>query len=189
MYMDGVTARSLRAKGCPYKLIWGVSQEHLRDIAREHVASHATAIGLWKRDVRESKLLATLLMPAEEMTIDEARAWVADVLTTELAEMLVFNLLQNCSFADILARDCLTAPRDIEQLVGLHLFARLFLKGYTPEGTDADAFLEGALKALTTDNPSVVKVAMNGLQRFAALGAPYDETVTAATRTAGYDFL
>ena len=35
LYMNGVTAQSLRDKGADYKLSWGVSNQHLREMDDE----------------------------------------------------------------------------------------------------------------------------------------------------------
>ena len=63
--MDGQTAQSMRDKGLEYKLNWGASIPMLREKASEIGKNYDLAIELWKADVRECKILATMVMPAE----------------------------------------------------------------------------------------------------------------------------
>ena len=74
--MNGVTAQSLREKGVSYHLNWGASLLHLQEMAREDEPSRELAILLWNDNIRECKILATLLMPPEEMTSDLAELWM-----------------------------------------------------------------------------------------------------------------
>ena len=65
--MDGATSASMRNKGLDYKLNWGASLVMLRNEAKEIGQDYQLAIELWKEDIRECKILATLLMPPAEM--------------------------------------------------------------------------------------------------------------------------
>ena len=75
--MDGAVAQSMRDKGLNYHLNWGATLPRLKDRAEEIQSSLITnhlpftvydlAIALWKENVRECKILATMLMPPGEM--------------------------------------------------------------------------------------------------------------------------
>ena len=60
-----------------------------------HNAELASA--LWAESgVRECRLLATLIMPADKMSSDEAIDWATSAdITSEIMEMAVFNLFQH----------------------------------------------------------------------------------------------
>ena len=49
---------------------------------------------LWKDDVRESKIMATLLMPHDEMLPDMMEQWMQQISNMEMVEMSVVNLFQ-----------------------------------------------------------------------------------------------
>ena len=68
LLMNGVTAQSMRDKGVGYKINWGASFLHLKEMAAEYGKDYDLAIELWKEDIRECKILATLIMPAEKMS-------------------------------------------------------------------------------------------------------------------------
>ena len=61
LLMNGVTAQSLRDKGLEYHLNWGANLLHLKEMAEPYGKDYDLAITLWKEDIRECKILATLL--------------------------------------------------------------------------------------------------------------------------------
>ena len=96
LMMDGMVAASMRNKGANYKLNWGATLPRLRDKAEElkqmfNVSclmfnQYDLAIALWKENVRECKILATMLMPA-----DKAYTWMAS--DKELYQLCGFHIL------------------------------------------------------------------------------------------------
>ena len=93
LYMNGVAAQSMRDKGMDYKINWGITLPHLREMAAEYDKDKDLATALWGSDVRECRLLATMLMPPEECDEDTACRWVGECVNQEQTEMLVFKLL------------------------------------------------------------------------------------------------
>lgn len=96
LFMNGVASQSMRDKGLAYKINWGIPLPRLRDMASRYEPSAALAIALWQSDVRECKLLAMMLMPADACDETTAKQWMADCANQEMAEMLAFHLLQSC---------------------------------------------------------------------------------------------
>ena len=74
--MDGATAASMRQKGLGYKLNWGATLPRLREKAEELGKDYDLAVALWKENVRECKILATMLMPPEKMLPDLVDLWM-----------------------------------------------------------------------------------------------------------------
>ena len=103
LYMNGITSTSMRQKGLDYKINWGVSQMDLRHMAEQYGKDKALAAALWQENIRECKILATLIMPADDFTASEAMEWAATLLTVEIAEMVVFNLFQHMNEAEKLS--------------------------------------------------------------------------------------
>ena len=66
--MDGAVAQSMREKGVDYKLNWGATLPRLKEMAEEIKGEpnmstddcYHLAIALWKENVRECKILATM---------------------------------------------------------------------------------------------------------------------------------
>ncbi len=189
MYMDVVTAQSLRKKGCSYKVIWGISLNHLQEIAQEYQPNYDLAVGLWQSDERECKLLATMLMPVKKFDILTAKTWMEEVETNELAEMLVFNLLQHLPYAHKLALEWLSSSHELPQLSAYNLYGRLFIKHYMPGDKESRKFLTCATKALSAENVSLRRSSMNSIIRFSELKQSYYEKAKQFLSEAGLDFL
>ena len=93
----------MRDKGLGYKLNWGVPFYELKKMAEEYGKDYDLAIELWKEDIRECKILATLIMPADKMLPEITDLWMEQVQSQEMAEMLAFNLLQHVDYAPVIA--------------------------------------------------------------------------------------
>ena len=73
--MDGAVAQSMRNKGVDYKLNWGATLPRLREKADEIGKNYDLSIALWKEDVRECKILATMVMPADVVLPEVIDIW------------------------------------------------------------------------------------------------------------------
>ena len=109
-FRNGIVAETLRNAGMPYKIIFGLQIPQISETARtlrenfnpEEIA--ALASELWAdRTVRESRLLACYLFPAETISMDDASSLAGDLQTNEEADILCFRLLRNLPFASSLA--------------------------------------------------------------------------------------
>jgi len=187
--MDGATAASMRQKGLGYKLNWGATLPRLREKAEELGKDYDLAVALWKENVRECKILATMLMPPEKMLPDLADLWMEQTPTSEVAEQAAFNLYQHLSFAADKAFQWLSSPDDLPQICGYHVLSRLFVKGNEPTERDINEFIDQALVALQSQNPILQKAAMQSLVHFSELGLVYERLAQSAIRRIGKDFL
>lgn len=173
LLMNGPVSQSMREKGMNYKLNWGVSLPHLQEVAREYGKDQDLAIALWKEDIRECKILATLIMPANEMSRELVDVWMEQLHGQEMAEMLSFHLLQHLDFAPALAYEWMASDKDLYQLTAYHLLSRLFLRGQEPNERGINEFLDQAAVALQSDNMGLRHAAANCVTRFASLNNTY----------------
>ncbi len=173
LLMNGPVSQSMREKGMDYKLNWGVSLPHLQEMAREYGKDRDLAIALWKEDIRECKILATLIMPANEMSRELVDVWMEQLHGQEMAEMLSFHLLQHLDFAPALAYEWMASDKDLYQLTAYHLLSRLFLRGQEPNERGINEFLDQAAVALQSDNMGLRHAAANCVTRFASLNNTY----------------
>lgn len=173
LLMNGPVSQSMREKGMDYKLNWGVSLPHLQEMAREYGKDRDLAIALWKEDIRECKILATLIMPANEMPRELVDVWMEQLHGQEMAEMLSFHLLQHLDFAPALAYEWMASDKDLYQLTAYHLLSRLFLRGQEPNERGINEFLDQAAVALQSDNLGLRHAAANCVTRFASLNNTY----------------
>ena len=76
LMMNGMAAQSMRAKGLDYHVNWGVSLPSLRGKAKEIGKNYGLALALWKEDVRECKILATMTMPPDVILPEVVDIWM-----------------------------------------------------------------------------------------------------------------
>ncbi len=181
--MDGTASRSMREKGLDYKINWGVSIPDLRQMASQYGKDYALAIALWKEDIRECKILATMIMPPEEMLPEIVELWMEQTPSQEIAEMAAFNLYQHLDYAPVMAFQWIASDNEMEQICGYNLLSRLFMKGQEPNERGIQEFLDQALTALQSPSVSIRHAAMNSVQRFASLGDDYAQISESALKT------
>ena len=186
--MDGAVAKSMRDKGVSYKLNWGATLPRLREMATDIGPDYDLAIALWKEDVRECKILATMIMPADQVLPEVIDIWMEQTLTQEIAEQTAFNLYQHLPFAPEKAYTWIASEKELYQLCGFHILARLFMRKQEPNERGINEFLDQALAALQGESLAVKKAAMSALQRFAELGLVYERLTKSALKTINLDF-
>ncbi|MBR3444690.1 MAG: DNA alkylation repair protein [Prevotella sp.] len=184
--MNGVTAQSMREKGTNYKINWGVSLLDLNRMASEYGKDAELAMELWKENIRECKILATLIMPAEDMYLDLATLWMEQMPTVEMAELAAFNLFQYIEDAPLLAYRWIASEKELEQVCGYMILARLFMRKEEPDDRGINEFLDQALAALQSNMPSVSRAATTAIRRFSELGEEYEKIVTGALKASGF---
>lgn len=166
LMMNGVASQSMREKGVTYKINWGIGLPELKGIAAEYGKDYGLAAELWKEDIRECKILATLIMPAGSMTPELAELWASQAGNQEIAEMAAFNLFQHIDNADRLALKWISSGDALEQICGYNVLARLFLKGTAFTVRDLNEFADQAQAAMSDGNVSVRHAAANALSRY-----------------------
>ena len=189
LMMDGVVASSMRQKGVDYKLNWGATLPRLREKADEIGQNYDLAIALWKENVRECKILATMLMPANEILPEVVDIWMEQTESQEVAEQAAFNLYQHLPFAADKAYTWIASDKDLYQLCGFHILSRLFMNGQEPNERGINEFIDQSLAALSGSNLSVRKAALSAIQHFADLGLVYERIAKSALKQANLDFL
>ena len=182
LLMSGPTSQSMTQKGLGYKINWGVPFIELKKMALEYGKDYELAIELWKEDIRECKILATLIMPAEKMLPEITDIWMEQVKSQEMAEMLAFNLLQYVDYAPAIAYEWIATDKTLYEIAGFQLLARLFANGQEANERGINEFLDQAEVALQGDNMGIKHAAANCVLRFADLGEEYEKIARAALK-------
>jgi len=180
--MDGSIAQSMRDKGLNYHLNWGATLPRLKEMAdeiansQEPIANYQydLAIALWKENVRECKILATMLMPADQILPEVVDIWMEQIPSQEIAEQLAFNLWQHLPFAPEKAYQWMASDKEYDQLCGFHVLTRLFMNHQEPNERGINEYLDQMVAALQGPFSSVRKAAMQSVLRFAELGLVYE---------------
>ena len=127
--MNGILSAKMREAGAPYKLIFGVELPRLQSIASEFHPSRMLAQELWNENIRECKLLATMLMPPLEFLPEMADIWVDEISTAEVAQVFSMQLLCKESWCATVAFEWIASPVPMRQLCGFLCIARLLQQG------------------------------------------------------------
>ena len=184
--MDGAVAQSMRDKGLNYHLNWGATLPRLQEKAQEIKDSpmfnvqcsmftlYDLSIALWKENVRECKILATLLMPANEILPEVVDIWMEQIPSQEIAEQAAFNLWQYLPYAPDKAYQWIASDKEYDQLCGFHVLSRLFMNRQEPNERGINEYLDQMVAALQGPYASVRKAAMQSVLRFAELGLVYE---------------
>lgn len=183
LLMNGAASQSMREKGLGYKINWGVGLPVLKGIAAEYGKDYELAVELWKEDIRECKILATMIMPPADMQTDMAELWASQITTQEIAEMAAFNLFQYVDNAKSLALKWLAADDVNIRICGYNVLARLFMRGMELDARDINEFFDQAQAALAEDNISVRHAVVNALSRFSQMSGEHEKLLKSAFRS------
>ena len=182
LMMDGSVAQSMRDKGVDYHLNWGATLPRLREKAAEIGHNYDLAIALWKENIRECKILATMIMPADEVLPEVIDIWMEQTETIEVAEQAAMNLYQYLPYAPMKAYQWIASDRELCQLCGFHVLSRLFIRGQELNERGINEFLDQTHVALLSPSVSVRKAALNSLNHFSALGLVYERLADSILR-------
>ena len=125
--MNGVVSSSMRDKGMDYKLNFGVDVPRIKGIAAKYEPNANLAKELWRLDVRELKILSTMLYPLDEFKEKNANEWANEIPNQEIRENLCRNLLQELSYADELVQKWVEDSNESLRLTGYWLYVRLMM--------------------------------------------------------------
>jgi 3-methyladenine DNA glycosylase AlkD len=187
--MDGSIAQSMRDKGVNYHLNWGATLPRLRQKADEIGKNYDLAIALWKENVRECKILATMIMPADQILPEVVDIWMEQTDAIEVAEQAAFNLYQFLPYAADKAYQWLASPEELPQICGYHILSRLFMNKQEPNERGINEFVDQALVALQSPNVTLRKAAMQAVIRFSKLGLMHQRLAHSAVKSIGLDFV
>ncbi len=165
--MNGVVSDSMREKGIVYEQNYGVDLPKIKGLAERYVPNYDLAMRLWALQIRETMILATLLMPVEEFTAEEADKWINDVSNIELAEQISMNLLAKTDFACEFSLKNAQSDDFWQKITGFTLAARIWKKFNEEEQVEV---IQATLKNADTEEFLLYKVVAVLLARLCRRG-------------------
>lgn len=187
LMMNGMASQSMREKGLGYSINWGVSLPTLKTLAEEYGKDYELAIELWKENIRECKILATLIMPPADMLPDLACLLVSQVPNQEIAAMVSFNLFQYIEDAKDLAFKWLASESELVQMCGYNVLSRLFMRGDTLDFREINELFDQAKAALESGSLSLQHAVVNMLLRFCSISDEYNKITKSAFKSYDLD--
>lgn len=188
LMMNGVVSQSMRDKGLSYKLNWGISFPVLKDMAKGYGKDFHLAVELWKEDIRECRILATMIMPAEEMDACLTDMWASDVRNQEMAGIASLNLFQYVSGAKGFAFNWIATDDELRQLCGYYVLTRLFMRGEQLDIREIHEYFDQSQAALSSSGTVVQRAVVSSLAHFSDMNNDNSRMVSAAFKSASDKF-
>lgn len=143
---NGEVSEAMTQRGLQYKMNYGVSLIHLRELAKNYQHSHLLALKLWNKQWRETMIMATLLDEPNLVTEEQMDFWTKSFENNEIAEQASSNLWVNTKFAFIKALEWCRGKKHLVRFTGVHLMGRLAIA----EKTAIDEMFESFFEELPT---------------------------------------
>lgn len=127
LYMNGIASKTMRESGIGYKINFGIELPRLKELASQYSKNHELAQALWVENIRECKILATLLQPIESFSSQLADQWVESCPTQELVDVACLNLFQHLPYAPDKALLWILANNEQVKVFGYTLITRMIM--------------------------------------------------------------
>ena len=189
LMMNGVASRSMRDKGLGYKINWGIGLPSLKEMAQDYSKDYDLAVELWKEDIRECRILATMIMPVDKMSPDIVRLWACSLCNQEIAEIAAFNVFRYLDDAKKYAFCWIASCNEMEEICGYNVFSRLFVSGEKLDDREADEFIDHVQAAFADKKLSVRHAAANALTRFAEIDNTCRKKIEIMSKSCNLDIL
>lgn len=97
--MNGAVVESMRESGIVYKVSYGVTIPEIQQIAIPFKGDHDLAIQLFEQDIRECKLIASMIDDPNLVTGSQIDEWCESFTNHEIVEQVCNNLFWKSDFA------------------------------------------------------------------------------------------
>ncbi len=187
LFMNGDASRSMREKGLEYKLNWGISLVQLKQMSKEYGKDFELAKRLFDDNVRECKILATLVLPVELMDRTLADEWLGKINTGEMAEICVMNVFSKLPFAVEMACDWIGSAESLHRVCAYNLLSRLCCGANQLPDVVVAKLCMAAKQDLPGNDPIVRHAAYNCLTRWADNGGECGQMCAAMLKSLDLD--
>ncbi|MBQ7823728.1 MAG: DNA alkylation repair protein [Bacteroidaceae bacterium] len=167
MAMNGIVSSSMREKGVNYRVNFGLTAPLIKRIADTHDKRADLAEYLWNEQVRESKILATLLYPENEFTETVAGRWIDSLEQAEIADQLCFNLAGKRPYAIELALRYTASDTPVKRYAGFQLLTRAMHNKFYLTEAQTEKLITDILSANQPDTALFIKAAAINCLKFA----------------------
>ncbi|MBQ9469404.1 MAG: DNA alkylation repair protein [Bacteroidales bacterium] len=113
-------AERMLREGCRHKVNLGIDAVLLRPIAQQHPNNHELALALFRDDMRECKLLATMIESPLAITDRQMDEWQKDLIDHEMVQAMC-NMLQYSRLAIARSYEWCLSSDTYTQLSGIQV--------------------------------------------------------------------
>ena len=146
--------------GITPKKTYGVSIPLLRKMAKEIGKDHKLALQLWDIDIRETRILASMIDEPDLVTEEQMEKWVRDFDCWEVCDQVCQNLFTYTKFAYKKVVEWSKRDEEFVKRAGFALMAWLAFKDKKADDVKFEKFFP-IIKKESTDERNYVKKAVN----------------------------
>lgn len=179
---DPEAVKGMARYGITPESAYGVKIPDLRKIARDSGKNHDLARQLWKLNIRETRILASMIDDPELVTEEQMESWVKALDYWEICDQCIVNLFEKTKYAYQKAVEWSTREEEFVKRAGFVLMARLAVSDKKAEDKKFETFLP-IIKGEAGDDRNSVKKAVNWALR--QIGKRNSSLNKKATETAG----
>jgi len=146
--------------GITPKSAYGVSIPNLRKIAKQVGTNHNLAQQLWASDIRETRILASMVDDSDMVTEEQMEKWVKDFDYWEICDQCCMNLFKKTKFAYQKSIEWSSREEEFVKRAGFVLMACLAVSDKKADDGRFEIFFP-IIKSEASDNRNYVKKAVN----------------------------
>ncbi|MBU2597799.1 MAG: DNA alkylation repair protein [Actinobacteria bacterium] len=146
--------------GITAKRAYGVSIPNLRKIAKKIGKNHELAQKLWKSDIRETRILVSMIDDPDKITEEQMERYVKEFNYWEICDQFCMNLFDKTKFAYKKAIEWSKRKEEFVKRAGFALVACLAWHDKNAKDSNFLEFFSSIVRE-ATDNRNYVKKAVN----------------------------
>ena len=150
----------MRRYGITPEETFGVSIPNLRKIAREIGINHNLALKLWNINIRETRILASMIDDPKLVSEEQMEDWVKTFDYWEICDQVCQNLFAHTRFAYSKALEWSKRNEEFVKRAGFTIMARLAVGDKKREDKEFEEFLKVIVDEVVDDR-TYVKKAVN----------------------------
>jgi 3-methyladenine DNA glycosylase AlkD len=154
---DPESANEMARFGITPERTWGVRMPELRALGKRIGTDHELAARLWSRDVRETRILASLVDDPEVVSGEQMDEWVDEFDYWEICDQCCMNLFWRTPLAYDKCHEWTGAGGEYVRRAGFALMAVLAWKDKGAERASVLAFLDPIERGAADERHTVAK--------------------------------
>ena len=156
--MDGDVSYQMKQKGLEYKLNYGASILWLRQLSKKYIGNNELANRLWHREIRETMILATLIIDPQTGSDHIIKEWLQMIPTNEIAEQLGANTIWKLDDTYSTCSLLLQSENNLQQSAAWVAVATFLQKGNHLTNQEIEMLLNQIISDLENDSQFMLRV-------------------------------
>ena len=153
-------AKGMESYGITNMKVLGVKVPDLRKIARELGKNHELAMKLWAENIRETRIIASIVDEPELVTEEQMDCWAEEFTNWEVCDQCCMNLFEKTPYAYKKCYEWSSSDGEFVKRAGFVMMARMAV---SDKKADNDCFIPffAIIRKEAHDKRNMVKKAIN----------------------------